>query len=99
MLQLVDGFFVRPLLLPRLTHLRFEIVDRISLFLDRPHPPLHELNLDGRLLDVLVLRLESPDKRLNLIVELHNPSLGFDVDRRPRLDLGNARDPRWGSSN
>ena len=55
MLQLVDGFFVRPLLLPGLAQLRLEVVDRIGLFLDRLHPPLHELDLDGGLLDVLVL--------------------------------------------
>ena len=38
-LQLIDGFLVQPLLLPRLAHLHFEIVDCISLFLSRHHPP------------------------------------------------------------
>jgi hypothetical protein len=93
---LVPGYR-RPLLLC-FAQLRLEVVDRISLFLRRLHPPLHQFNLDRGLLDILILRLEIPRKRLDLVVQPHRPSLRFNVHHRPRLDLGNPSDPRRCSS-
>ena len=41
-----------------------------------------------------VCQLEILERRLDLNVELYDPSLRFNIDRTPRLDLGDASDPR-----
>ena len=41
--------------------------------------------------------LDRPRERLHLVVELHDLALLFDVDRRGRLDVVDAEDPRRGA--